>query len=43
MDLWTEFKENGFQQSQQPCLGYGLIVEKNVKSSTPVAVNEPYF
>lgn len=43
VDLWTAFKENGFQQSQQPWLGYGLIVEKNVKSNRPISVHEPYF
>lgn len=43
VDLWTTFREGGFQQSQQPWLGYGLIVEENKKSTAVVSLQEPHF
>ena len=43
VDLWTAFKEGGFSQNQQPWLGYGLVVEQNVRSTTRVSLQEPHF
>lgn len=43
VDLWTAFKEGGFRQSQQPWLGYGIVVEENFKSTGRVSVQEPHF
>lgn len=43
IDLWTAFRENGFPQTQQPWLGYALIVEKSDKSTNEVRLNEPHF
>ena len=43
VDLWTAFREKGFQQVQPPWVGYMILVEKGEGSSKPVKVNEPHF
>lgn len=42
-DLWTAFRENAFPNQVAPWLGYLMIVEKSIKSTTPVRNLEPYF
>lgn len=36
VDLWTAFKENGYQQTQPPWLGYLILVEKTLASNNNV-------
>lgn len=43
VDFWTAFKENAFPNQQPPWLGYLLIVEKSLKSTKNVRINEPHF
>jgi Restriction endonuclease XhoI len=43
VDLWTAFREKGFPQKQAPWLGYLMLVEKTIKSSTAVKIQEPHF
>jgi hypothetical protein len=43
VNLWTAYKEGGFSQTQQPWLGYGLVVEENIRSTTRVSLQEPHF
>ena len=43
IDLWTAFREQGFPQTQQPWLGYAIIVQKSTKSTSEVRLLEPHF
>ena len=43
VDLWTAFKEKGFPQTVPPRVGYLMLVERSVKSSSPVKIQEPHF
>lgn len=43
IDLWTAFRENGFPQKQLPWLGYMILVEKSIKSTTPIRLQEPHY
>lgn len=43
VDLWTAFRENGFPQKQQPWVGYMIIVEQTLKSTSPVRLQQPHF
>ena len=42
-DLWTAFREQAFPNQAAPWLGYMMIVEKSIKSTTPVRIAEPYY
>jgi hypothetical protein len=43
LDFWTAFREGKFGQSQEPWLGWLLLLEDCDKSREPVSVNEPHF
>lgn len=43
VDLWTAFRENGFPQKQLPWLGYVILVERTLKSTSSIKVHEPHF
>lgn len=43
IDLWTAFREKGFPQTQQPWLGYAIIVQKSKKSTSEVRLLEPHY
>lgn len=43
LDLWTAFREKGFPQSTPPWIGFMILVEKSMKSTTVVRVNEPHY
>jgi hypothetical protein len=43
VDLWTAFRENGFPQIQPPWVGYIIVVEKTLKSTSTVRVQAPHF
>jgi len=42
-DLWTAFREKAFPNQPAPWLGYLMVVEKSVKSTSPVRIAEPYY
>jgi hypothetical protein len=43
VDLWTAYKWKAFYDQMPPWIGYLILVEKIVKSCSPVSVYEPYF
>lgn len=43
VDLWTAFKENGYQQTQPPWLGYLILVEKTLASNNNVKLQQSLF
>jgi hypothetical protein len=43
VDLWTAFKENGYQQTQPPWLGYIILVEKTMGSTNFVKLQQSLF
>jgi len=43
IDLWTSFREKGFPQTTPPWIGYLILVEKSVKSTSVVRVKEPHY
>ncbi|MCK9254545.1 MAG: restriction endonuclease [Bacteroidales bacterium] len=43
IDLWTAFREKAYPNQTAPWLGYLMIVEKTVKSTSPVRIYEPHF
>lgn len=43
LDLWTAFREGGFNGGFQPFLGYFFILEDCEASNRPVKVREPHF
>lgn len=43
LDLWTAYRENAFQQSPQPWLGYLFLLEDHEKSTSSVRNPEPHF
>lgn len=43
VDLWTAFREMGFNQITPPWLGYLILVEKSDKSINQIKVKEPHF
>ena len=43
VDVWTAFREKAFIDSNQPWLGYLLLLEDEIKSREPVRVKEPHF
>jgi hypothetical protein len=42
-DLWTAYREGAFEPSQQPWLGYVMLLEDAPNSISPVRVSEPHF
>lgn len=42
-DLWTAFRENRFQDSRPPFVGYFFLLEDFPKVRKPVGNKEPYF
>ena len=40
MDLWTAFRDGGYNKSPRPWLGYVFLLEECPQSTTPVAVAE---
>jgi len=42
-DLWIAFREKAFPNQPAPWLGYLMVVEKSVKSTSPVRISEPYY
>lgn len=42
-DLNTAFREGAFGESVKPFLGYFVVLEECVKSTTPVRFNSPHF
>ena len=42
-DLWTAFRENAFPNQIAPWLGYLMIVEKSLKSTSTVRIAEPFY
>lgn len=42
-DLWTAFREQAFANQPAPWLGYLMVVEKSIRSTTPVRTSEPFF
>jgi hypothetical protein len=42
-DLWKAYREGAFRPSQQPWLGYLMLLEDNPKSISPVKTKEQYF
>lgn len=42
-DIWTAYREKAFGLSQQPWLGYFMLVEDCAGSVRPVKVEEPHF
>lgn len=42
-DLWTAYREKAFPNQSAPWLGYLMVVERSIKSTTPVRIAEPYF
>jgi hypothetical protein len=43
LDIWTAFRENAFQPSPPPWLGYLMILEDSPKSTRKVKTKEPHF
>lgn len=43
IDLWTAFREKAYPNQTAPWLGYLMIVEKTVKSTSLVRIYEPHF
>lgn len=43
LDLWTAFREGGFNSSVRPWLGYLFHLEDCPQSQRPVRVDEPHF
>lgn len=43
VDVWTAFREQVYPNQRPPWIGYLILVEKSVKSLTPVKVRSPYF
>lgn len=43
LDLWTAYREQAYQASPAPFLGYLLMIEDCPASRSPVAAQEPYF
>jgi hypothetical protein len=42
-DLLTAYREGKFKPSQKPWLGWLMLLEDSLKSTSPVKVDEPYF
>jgi len=42
-DIWTAYREGAFKPSQRPWLGYLMLLEDHVKSTTHVKVKQPHF
>jgi hypothetical protein len=43
LDLWTAYREGGFNKTVKPWLGYTFLLEDCVESRRPVKVREPHF
>ncbi len=43
IDLWTAFREKAYPNQVAPWVGYLMVVEKSIKSTSPVRINEPHF
>ncbi len=44
IDLWTAYREGAFgKEKPRPWLGWVMLLEKSVASTTPVGVKEPHF
>jgi len=43
IDLWTAYREGAFAPSTRPWLGYLLLLEEGVRSTSPVKTREPHF
>jgi len=43
VDVWTAYREGGFNLSPEPWLGYVMLLEECDRSTAPVAVREPHF
>ena len=43
LDLWTAFREGGFNKTVKPWLGYLFLLEDCEASRKPVRVKEPHF
>jgi len=42
-DLWTAFREKAFPNQDAPWLGYLMLVEKSIKSTSEVKISEPFY
>jgi hypothetical protein len=42
-DIWAAYREGAFKPSSRPFLGYLMLLEDSVRSSSPVKVYEPHF
>lgn len=42
-DLWTAYREGAYKPSERPWLGYLMLLEEAVKSTTGVNVREPHY
>lgn len=43
VDLWTAYKWEVYDRQMPPWVGYMVLLEKDIGSTNPVSVHEPYF